>query len=149
MISDELRKRLEAINRGPLAFSLAMGEDWKQIRGEAPHADWEVHPTTPWNYALVLDPVQSEQSLSVEERPLVDSPFSPGGAPLRMKAKGRRVPEWKLVAGSAGPLPMSPVNTQEPEEDLTLIPYGCTDLRITVFPLAASGTGGKSAAGGR
>jgi DUF1680 family protein len=138
-----------AINRGPLLFSLAIGEDWKQIRGEAPHADWEVYPTTPWNYALELDPEHPEQSLSVKERPLGHSPFSPEGAPVRMKAQGHCVPDWKLVAGSAGPLPLSPVNTEEPLEDLTLIPYGCTDLRITVFPLAAPGAGGKSVAGSK
>jgi len=128
-----------AINRGPLLFSLAMGEEWKQIKGEVPHADWEVHPTTAWNYALVIDPEKPEDSLSLEERPVADAPFSPEGAPLRMKAKGRKVSEWKLVAGSAGPLPQSPVRTNEPEEDLTLIPYGCTNLRVTVFPQAASG----------
>jgi hypothetical protein len=42
-----------------------------------------------------------------------------------------------LVKGSAGPLPVSPVVTSEPEEDLTLIPYGFTSLRVTIFPQAA------------
>lgn len=121
-----------AINRGPLVFALAIGEDWKQVGGQVPHADWEVYPTTPWNYGLTVD----YKSLTVEERPIGDVPFSPDGAPLRIKAKGRRVPEWELVAGSPGPLPMSPVSTDEPEEGLTLIPYGCTNLRITVFPVA-------------
>ncbi len=136
-----------AVNRGPLVFSLEIGEEWKQIKGEAPHADWEVHPTTPWNYALVIDPDHPEQSLTIEERPVGDSPFSPEGAPTQMKAKGRRVPDWKLVAGSAGPLPMSPVPTSAPEEDLTLIPYGCTNLRVTVFPQAAPVAPGKPTAG--
>ncbi len=43
-----------AIEHGPLLYALQIGEEWKQVRGEAPHADWEVHPTTPWNYALKL-----------------------------------------------------------------------------------------------
>ena len=44
-----------AITRGPLVYSLAVGEDWRKVSGDEPHADWEVHPTTPWNYALEAD----------------------------------------------------------------------------------------------
>ena len=46
-----------AIERGPLVYALRMGEDWRQVHAdqaghELPHGDWEVYPTTPWNYAL-------------------------------------------------------------------------------------------------
>jgi hypothetical protein len=125
------------VNRGPLVFSLPLGEEWKQIAGEVPHADWEVYPTTPWNYGLILDPENPGPALSLEERPVGEMPFSPEGAPVRVKARGRRIAEWRLEAGSAGPLPRGPVRSQEPEETLTLIPYGCTNLRVTVFPLVA------------
>jgi hypothetical protein len=45
-----------ALYRGPLLLALPTGEAWHQIGGEVPHADWEVLPTTPWNYALRIDP---------------------------------------------------------------------------------------------
>jgi uncharacterized protein len=44
------------------------------------------------------------------------------------------VPQWKLERNAAAPPPPSPVETSEPLEDLTLVPYGCTSLRITEFP---------------
>jgi hypothetical protein len=49
--------------------------------------------------------------------------------------KGRRLPAWGLERGAAAPPPQSPVASTGPLEDLTLIPYGCTDLRITEFPV--------------
>lgn len=44
-----------AILRGPLVYSLKIGEDWKLIGGTPPHGDWEVYPTIPWNYGIKLN----------------------------------------------------------------------------------------------
>lgn len=122
------------VERGPLVFGLKVGEEWKQIKGEAPHADWEVYPTTAWNYGLMIDTEHPERSTTIEEVSVGEMPFSPDGVPVRLKVKGRRIPEWKMVAGSAGPMPRSPNSSKEPDELLTLIPYGGTRLRITAFP---------------
>jgi len=65
-------------------------------------------------------------------------PFSVGGAPIEIRVKGRRLPQWTLEQSSAGPLPVSPVTSSEPEETLTLIPYGSAKLRITAFPYSAA-----------
>jgi len=124
-----------AIERGPLVYSLRIGAEWKKLRDHAPAADWEVHPTTPWNYGLLLDPANLERSLEVREKPVGDFPFSPAGAPVEIVAKGRRIPQWILVSGSAAPPPESPVESREPLETLTLIPYGSAKLRITSFPM--------------
>lgn len=133
-----------AVERGPLVFALKIGEDWRKVTGQmkkpaiAPAIDWEVHPTTAWNYGLAIDTNNPEKSAQVFERKIGDYPFTPEGAPVEIKIKGRRLPQWTLVNGSAGPLPPSPVASSEPEETLTLIPYGSAKLRITTFPQLAT-----------
>jgi len=85
-----------AILRGPLVYSLKIGENWKHIGGVQPHADWEVYPTTPWNYGLVIDPANPGKSIKVVKKPVGLMPYSPEGAPVELKVTGRLVPEWRL-----------------------------------------------------
>lgn len=123
-----------AIERGPLVYSLKIGTEWRKLKDSGPFADWEVHPTSPWNYALEVDPKRPARSVRFAERPIGPTPFSQEGAPIVATVKGRRLPGWTLEKNAAARPPQSPVSSDEPLEDLTLIPYGCTDLRITEFP---------------
>jgi hypothetical protein len=125
-----------AIERGPLVFALRVGATWQKIqdRDGLPFDDWEVHPASPWNYALELDREHPERSLRFEERPVGASPFSPAGAPVVAHVMGRRLPGWDLDRNAAAPPPASPATSDALLEDRTLVPYGCTDLRVTVLP---------------
>jgi hypothetical protein len=128
-----------AVERGPLVYSLQIGEEWKQVNSEKPyrqlpHGDFEVRPVTPWNYGLLLDETNPEAGLRFEEKPIGEKPFSPEGAGVKAKAQGRRLPKWKLVRGWAAENPAGEQESSEPLEELTLIPYGCTNIRITEFP---------------
>jgi hypothetical protein len=129
-----------AIRRGPLMYSLKIKETWQQVNQdkpyrEKPHADWEVYPATPWNYALQVSETSLDVDLQFHEGEVGHRPFSPDGAPVAAEVFGRRLPQWMAVNGSAAPVPLGPLTSEEPLEKLTLIPYGCTNLRITEFPV--------------
>ncbi len=128
-----------AIERGPLVFALPIEAEWKKVKDNPQFADWEVYPKSPWNDALQIDREHPERSIAFEDHPIGRSPFSTAGAPVVAKVKGRRLPSWGLERGAAAPPPKSPVASNEPLEDLMLIPYGCTDLRITEFPVLSIG----------
>jgi hypothetical protein len=123
-----------AIQRGALVYALKVGADWRKVKNNLRFADWEVHPTTPWNYALEIDQARPERSVIFEERPIVSPVFTAESSPMVARVKGRRLPGWGIEKGAAAPPPGSPVEGDERREELTLVPYGCTDLRITEFP---------------
>ena len=61
-------------------------------------------------------------------------------APIEIKVKAKKIPSWTLYNEMAGPQPYSRMiyginNEKGSEEGITLIPYGCTTLRITEFPV--------------
>jgi hypothetical protein len=56
-------------------------------------------------------------------------------APLVITARGIRIPEWTMKNNSADFPPFSPVKPEGDPEIITLVPYGCTRLRITEFPV--------------
>ena len=123
-----------AVERGPLVFSYGIGEDWLKLRDRGMTADWQVYPTTQWNYALALDAASPSHDISAMEAEVSDRPFSAKGAPVKLHVKGRKLPAWQAEDGVADPVPQSPVTSDQPEETITLIPYAAAKLRITAFP---------------
>lgn len=143
----EKNKNSISINRGPLTYSLKIGEQWVRYGGTDKWPAYEVFPTTPWNYALSVDvknPAASFTFKQVKDKSLLRSenmdfqPFSLECAPVELHAKGRRLPQWQMEPnGMIGDLPESPIKSQEPLEDVILVPMGCARLRVSAFPQLA------------
>lgn len=117
---------------GPLLFSLPLGERWEKreytadgVERKFPHCDYYVYPTTPWNYGFAGVPGEVKEQA-------YDLPFTPGRPPLTLSLPMAPLP-WDMPDGRCAPAPSSLDLTGEPQI-LTLIPYGCTNLRMTEMP---------------
>lgn len=130
-----------SVDRGPLTYALKIGERWVSEGGTNEWPAQEVYATTPWNYGLVYDPVDPSRSFEVVKTGKTASqPFTPDDAPIVLKAKGRRIPQWKLEPnGMVGEVQPGPIRSDQPIEDLTLIPMWAARLRISSFPQIGDG----------
>ena len=130
-----------SVHRGPLTYSLKIGEKYVREGGTDEWPAWEIHPVTPWNYGLVLDEQDPASSFEVVENPMPKGqPFEAKAAPIELRAKARKIPDWKLDRlGLVGPMAQSPVKSDQPVETVTLIPMGCARLRISAFPVIGEG----------
>jgi hypothetical protein len=128
-----------SVERGPLVFCLDIDEEWTRINvdvpgRELPHGDFEVRPASPWNYGLQLPEEHPESAIRFEEQPVGERPFSPDGAGMKATVSGRRLPDWGMAHGWAAEIRPGLRESSEPLEELRLIPYGCTNIRVTEFP---------------
>lgn len=152
-VSWPTNKESVSVNYGPLTFSLLIKEDYKKVKSNE-NAIWdskwqkdadvdawptyEIYPGSPWNYALCASSDDLRQMV-VEKRewPSDDFPFSANSVPIIIKAKGCRVPSWKIDKyGLCGVLPDENCKQSDSIEDITLVPMGAARLRISAFPVA-------------
>jgi hypothetical protein len=129
-----------AIERGPLVYVLRIAEKWRSVRSREKWGDYqEVHPASPWNYGLLESAVNDPaKGFELTRKAVTAYPWTSAQAPLELRTQGKRIPEWELYNHRAGPLPHSRPHLhleKKPAEDIVLLPYGCTRLRITEFPV--------------
>ena len=137
-----------AVERGPLVYALKVEEEWnkKKVTDDPVkygNEYYEVSPASPWNYGILDFPEDKTQEAFkvVRKDNGARYPWNLAGAPIELKVKGKQLPFWGLYNDSAGPQPYSRMiygissMKDQPEVELTLIPYGCTTLRISEFPV--------------
>jgi hypothetical protein len=141
-----------SVNYGPLTFSLKIDEKYEKRDSKetaisasrwpagvdaSKWPSWEIHPDSPWNYALQCDVEHPEQSFSVVRKtwPADNFPFTVESVPLEITAKGSKIPSWTTDKfGLCAVLPDYPARTTGQSENITLIPMGAARLRISAFP---------------
>lgn len=110
------------VSYGPLLFALAIPD---------PQNANTPDPAARWQFALDVQ----NPTVRVERRPMPVRWNWPLESPLQLKVDAVAI-DWAPVP-KAPALPAQPVVAQQPAEQVTLVPYGCTKFRISMFPVLA------------
>ena len=151
--TDRWYENAVSVERGPLVYALKIEEQWVEKKSYSPKYGetwWEVYPQTAWNYALYqkdLDNISEAYEVVIDEEKLSsDWYWSLETTPVSIKARGTKMDDWTMDKGHAGPMPYSKAfytcthtSTSRKSggkwDDIVLIPYGATTLRISEFPV--------------
>jgi hypothetical protein len=118
---------------GPLLFALPIAEV---------DADTPV-PGAKWQFALDTDAVHGEAGITVGRKPMPAHWDWPLDAPVVLRAPVRSF-DWQPTDVQA--LPAAPVSGTR-SASVSLVPYGCTKFRISMFPVTARAWKERQSAG--
>ncbi|HML67071.1 MAG TPA: glycoside hydrolase family 127 protein [Clostridia bacterium] len=121
------------VHYGALQLALPLAAKTRIVRRTPPFADYEFLPCEEWRYG-VCQAALSHATITAREPGVL--PFDTNEPPLTVLLPLAPAPHWRARQNSAGDVP-APYSTSEQNLVIkTLIPYGCTQLRIAQFPIA-------------
>jgi hypothetical protein len=99
------------------------------IERKFPYCDYELIPTSDWNYGF------GSEDLVSEYHGITSAPFSETNPPVTIKAKMQKI-NWGLEEGYEYVCAKLPESTEAISdiEEIDLYPYGCAKLRMTEMP---------------
>lgn len=134
-----------SVELGPLVYALEIKAKNRITKTHVVQgfSDYEILPESSWNYGLVLGSDKSVSGVKVLRSAMADNPFIAADAPLKLKMQARKIPEWGISYNkvAAFDVPVSPVASNAPVEEITLVPFGSENIRLSLFPVI--GTPGK------
>jgi uncharacterized protein len=112
-----------SVSFGPLLFALPIA-DTKD--GNTPD------PAAKWQFALDAQSDNPNFDITVERGPMPGRWDWPLASPLKLHAHAMTI-DWKPTLEK--PLPSEPFAKGGASEPITLVPYGCTKFRVSMFPV--------------
>ena len=133
-----------AIERGPLVYALKLNERWEKGNQDVEGDYFSVYPKDDWNYGLpssILNNLFTETKVNNLNNAGEDFVWNVEHAPIEIITTAKKIPAWKINADGVAPQPVTDrtgiykgiVDTAI--KQISLIPYGCTKVRIVAFPV--------------
>ena len=136
--------------RGPLVYALPVETKWTSV-AEAGYSSedfptWMADPIGEWNYGAAVDPAKAISQVEVKQKPstpnLEASSWPWSDTPTVLTVPARKLKNWDYETNPKEPhqrfTPHLPdpgsLDASDQVERITLVPFGGTQLRVSIFP---------------
>ena len=138
------------LEHGPLVYALGIRESWTPVITEkwstTNFPEWDATAASPWNYGIVFPEQLGVSQLKVERQTATEGdPWV--HPPTSLTVSLKRIPGWDLHSHPTHPErkltpPLPQIDdelatrlAQVATEQVALVPYGSTQLRLSIFPM--------------
>lgn len=136
--------------RGPLVYAMPVQENWTAVVAPGwstmEFPEWDARAIAPWNFGAVIGKGSNmPENPRVEKKSMTTDPWVE--PPITLSIQMTMIPDWELASDAKYPQrrqtpPLPTIDSQMDEvikklavQQVALIPYGATQLRLTIFKL--------------